>query len=926
MRYLTIILLFITTSVHSQHHSAASIMPVSSITVACDTIITQDTTITNTADTLTLYNNLVAWWDMEETTGTTMTDSFGSLNGTIGGSVTLNQTGGQGKGYDFAYASGNSVSISDNDNLSFTDESFTVSVWVTPDYSTYATRLFSKSRNNSGYEYDASIYSGRVELKLYDNNTTTVSTYLTPVSSITDDALHHIVFVVKSGALDDVEIYINGVSQTLTHTDNNTSAQVNSNADFYIGLLSGVGWSDMMMSQLIFWSDTISSLQVDTLYNSASGINYAGLFTGGVDTVITVDTTFMNCPGSTPESPASTNYYSTYDYIITATGNGDSLSLAEANATTFVAGDTINIMDDIEGELLLNNSGTSGNPIVLRSHNKNSRAKIYGSDEITGWSVYSGNIYRASYAGDVTQLFVNDERMTMARYPNSGYHTVTGVTSSTVFTSTDLDGGTDYSGATVAGKVFDYRLTSQTVSSSSSQTITLSSTMPGGSLGVDEGFYLVDKLDFLDVAGEWYCDTANNYIYLWTTTGLSPSNYTVRGTVHDNGIHVTGDYVNIESVAVYHSGLYGILLDSAHYVNIDTVKIHGTKSAGIYLNTGDYNNVRNCNIYDAMTGISCYGATGTTISYDTINYTGQQFDKTTGDYYGYVTPGDGIITYSGNVNMRYNRITNTGMNGISFNEGTDTIQYNYINNSCVMLKDGGNVYCYVDSITSPPGVSGSLVDSNVLLNSIGNSDGASNTWDLGYNIYLDNGSRGVTVTNNVCGTAGGGLFLNTPHKDIIVKNNIFYDNTLMVYVNNEESGDSILNNTLFLSDRLGDYVWWTNSNQKFVYQPSSNAYFDYNTYVSPYWGETDDIFVNRSGFADWKSTYSVDANSTFDDTALTAGHTDTLFVNPTATQTTFYLNGATANDIDGNSITTSFTVEAWGGKIITGTNLNLITE
>ncbi len=47
---------------------------------------------------------------------------------------------------------------------------------------------------------------------------------------------------------------------------------------------------------------------------------------------------------------------------------------------------------------------------------------FYGSELITGWTQYSGNIYKATFGESISQLFVDNTKMKAARFPNSGYN------------------------------------------------------------------------------------------------------------------------------------------------------------------------------------------------------------------------------------------------------------------------------------------------------------------------------------------------------------------------------------------------------------------------------------------------------------------------------------------------------------------------
>jgi len=49
-----------------------------------------------------LNQKAVAWYDFEETSGTTLVDAKGNYNGTVGDSVTINQTATHGKSHLFS--------------------------------------------------------------------------------------------------------------------------------------------------------------------------------------------------------------------------------------------------------------------------------------------------------------------------------------------------------------------------------------------------------------------------------------------------------------------------------------------------------------------------------------------------------------------------------------------------------------------------------------------------------------------------------------------------------------------------------------------------------------------------------------------------------------------------------------------------------
>ena len=201
-------------------------------------------------------------------------------------------------------------------------------------------------------------------------------------------------------------------------------------------------------------------------------------------------------------------------------------TLEKVNSFSPKPGDQIlfNRGDQWVGTLNINASGTSGSQIIYGAYGTGQKPKIYGSEEITGWTLHSGNIYKATFNSTIEQLNVDGVRMTLARYPNSGY-TTNSYTSS-------------WDGGRCIGRNSAYTFAHSTVSGT-------------GSLVGAKGYLLTNKLIFLDNAGEWYYDSGTNTIYLWTPSGNSPTNYTIRGSILQYGINLNGqNYVNIESLII----------------------------------------------------------------------------------------------------------------------------------------------------------------------------------------------------------------------------------------------------------------------------------------------------------------------------------------------------------------------------------------
>ena len=73
--------------------------------------------------------------------------------------------------------------------------------------------------------------------------------------------------------------------------------------------------------------------------------------------------------------------------------------------------------------ITINKIGTSGNPIIIEAYG-NEEVTIDGTVDITGsWTSHGNGIYKlSSYSTNITQLFVDNEPMVNARWPNAQFN------------------------------------------------------------------------------------------------------------------------------------------------------------------------------------------------------------------------------------------------------------------------------------------------------------------------------------------------------------------------------------------------------------------------------------------------------------------------------------------------------------------------
>ena len=304
-------------------------------------------------------------------------------------------------------------------------------------------------------------------------------------------------------------------------------------------------------------------------------------------------------------------------YYVAPSASGGSNSNAGTLAAPFetlqhainqlTAGDILYVREGTYRETItIDEDGTSGNLITIQNYN-NEVVTIDGTTDITGtWNTYGGvsGAYQLSYTGDITQLFVDDEPMVNARWPNAQFFDDSIFSHSTW---AEGDEGDNNNPNSVEGSlqidedVYDpgsldlqnsigilnigsfktetVKITGHTQNGSADDVITYGFT---GSTDADYSttykdkhhyYFFEGKLDFLDTNNEWFHDKSNNILYLFPDNGSDPSNRTIKAKTTD----------------------YRVTLDGANYVKIKGINFFATTLN--LTNNSDDNIIEECNFY-----------------------------------------------------------------------------------------------------------------------------------------------------------------------------------------------------------------------------------------------------------------------------------------------------------------------------------------
>src|SRR5690554_1813737 len=188
----------------------------------------------------------------------------------------------------------------------------------------------------------------------------------------------------------------------------------------------------------------------------------------------------------------ATNYYVSKSGSDTNSGTSPVSpwqSLEQVSTFSFSPGDTVFFKrgDSWKGTLEISVSGEFIKPVVFSAYGTGDKPVITGSEEVTGWTTFSGNIFKTEFKHRVGQVFIDGQRVKPARFPDEGYVYVDSVLNETTFYSAALNPGFDYTGALWYGRTIYWHGVLRSVTASGHQTITLHSP-PERDLGPREGF------------------------------------------------------------------------------------------------------------------------------------------------------------------------------------------------------------------------------------------------------------------------------------------------------------------------------------------------------------------------------------------------------------------------------------------------------
>jgi hypothetical protein len=713
----------------------------------------------------------------------------------------------------------------------------------------------------------------------------------------------------------------------------NTSGNPTLN-DSYVDLGGGTGT----------FSTNLTTLNPDTVYYvRAYATNSQGTSYGGTVQFVTGETS----GGETGEPPhTGTTYY----FSATGSDSNNGLTsgapkqtISAANSLSLSPGDAILFKrgDSFEGTLEVNVDGNSANRIVIGAYGEGSKPKLYGSQIMSGWSSVGGGIYRKAFATKPSQVFVNGQKMRLARYQNSGFSFITSSPGekSDRFTSSEINGGMNHVGAICYLRAGYYQSPVYEIVGQNGQELILPET-PGERqpTHIGNGFVLMGKLSYLTAPGEWVWE--NGYIYLRTLNSDNPDNYTVRASLFSWGINMVGrSYVDINGLEIAHQKFWGIYASGGEHHRIENNNFLYNEECG-YRNTGNnYDLLFRNNFFKGQNGLGIY--TYHTVKcmveenefrdigvFNEIGELGHGEKDTWGSGFEISQPNNPYVDPNTlDYTFRYNDFYDICYNGF-FWRGKATIYRNYFNGMCINKQDGAGIYCNTQGKDS-------LIYENITENCIGEVYGYWTSRAFAMGIYPDEVCENVTMEYNTCITSGeAGIKMHRNKTSIVRFNNILDARAAILVLGRTDTADPSqkidINNNVCVHNEPNDQdnyfpnnmmLWATNSstgggspifesnNNKFIYPFSSIS----------------NMFRNGSSYLNltqWRAL-GYDAASTLNQASLGAGESYECFYNKSKTTKNYNVSGGNVKDVDQNAVS-SFQLAPYRSIILRGSNINVV--
>ncbi|HEY1869820.1 MAG TPA: hypothetical protein VGG71_02115 [Chitinophagaceae bacterium] len=528
--------------------------------------------------------------------------------------------------------------------------------------------------------------------------------------------------------------------------------------------------------------------------------------------------------------------------------------------------------------------GAAELPITLGAYGAGTaKPVITGFVTINSWRAIGNGIYEGVISngpGMMNMVTTNGKFQPIGRWPkfadhNSGYLKYQSHNGATSITSDAIVSAPNFVGGEVVIRANHYNINRGTITSQTSNTVTYVNLPNSGAINEPKdnyGFFFQNHVNACTILGEWAYSNGSLKMYFGDKP---PDSYVVQGSVLDSVALVNStSYITFDNLAFTGGNYSAIKIVNSHDIGFNNCEISYAGRNGIAVS----NSVASLEIAPPKDAnvLSAYatGTTNITITnsfFTWVNNNGIDANYSTGwvlknntfkDMA--VTPGMGVggdqqyfvgSYIGGNSFIAYNTIDGCGYVGFHWGGDNCMIEYNDIQNFCLIKDDGGAIYSYKILATVPD-----TIRYNIVMNGRGAGNGTQDSIVSGgvLGIYNDGWNSNIhTLYNSVAYVQQAGILLNNPVSETVSGNTIYAIGEL--YHGNQDAGTggfivneyaqttntyvrnlSVTNNTIVAISNGLKTTRFSTANDDI---PSFGT-FDHNIYARP--TDQNDVIVTRT--------------------------------------------------------------------------------
>ncbi len=507
-------------------------------------------------------------------------------------------------------------------------------------------------------------------------------------------------------------------------------------------------------------------------------------------------------------------------------------TLDKVNSVTFLPGDSLLFKrgEVFFGQLIIRSSGKESRPIFVGGYSVGAAPVISGAFRISSWKRSSGSIYSAPTQEEIFGVFCNGVEQIPTRFPVSGLRTIGAEEVRNELHDQALEEADNYwKGGTVHIRTSRWTFEKRIISASHKGVLQFASPLEYAAAS-GWGYFIDGGLLSPDAAREWSFNSNTKTLFFWPPQTQDPNSLDVEGSIADYGIRFLNcSNVIVSGLKIFGQRVDGIRIDNSEQITLSDICLENALTNGIHIASGSGlklldDTIRNANSCGILANkMQNSMITGTSLT-------------NIGCIPGFAVSGNdaaiGIMMYdssSSNI-LEHNNIDSTGYGGISCYGPDNTIRMNEVSNTCLVLDDGGAIYVWGEKSK------GTVVDHNIVENSLGSSQGTPYGTTAAEGIYLDDRSYGISVSGNTVVNADDGIYLHNSMNDVIDSNTCYGNREaqLSIECNLPDKLRSQIPNRI-----LSNILCSCNENQFCVKmetesEASSVAEFSSNSYYNPF--------------------------------------------------------------------------------------------